>query len=90
MAEDVKAAASEASEWDSGEREERLADLREEEAQGGRTVFILSCIHSLFSLFPSLFSYFLCYFPHRILLAEVGGGQLRRPSVKMLMYTSQS
>ena len=31
VAEEVEAAASEASEWDSGEREERLAALREEE-----------------------------------------------------------
>ena len=35
LAEDVEAAASEASEWDSGEREERLAALREEEERLG-------------------------------------------------------
>ena len=63
MAEDVEVAASEASEWDSREREERLAALREEEEWLGgrnrRTFFILSCIHSLFPfpifLFPLFF-----------------------------------
>ena len=79
VAEDAEAAASEASEWDGREREERLAALREEEERGGgrnrRNFFILSCIHSLF--------FFLPYFLISFLLPPIGydwriaGGRLR-------------
>jgi len=57
VAEDVEAGASEASEWDSREREERLAALTEEEERfgegGDRRIFvILSC-----SLFVQSYSH---------------------------------
>jgi len=74
------AAASEASEWDSREREERLADLREEEERlsrgeeiGGLS-FILSSIHSLFFLPYFLISFVLPFIGY---VRRIAGGRLR-------------
>jgi len=87
VAEGAGATASKALEWDSREREERLAALREEEERlgwGNRWTFFYSFFYSLF-IFPSL-PYFRISFVsslHRIRLEDTGR------KVK-IMYTSQS